>query len=142
VVLVTALDQPSDRVRGLEGGGRRFPDKPVNDLALISRVRSLARLKMVTDELRMRAITSREIGIDSGARDDRGNGPRRPHPDRGRSRELLRAHRGRAVHRARRQVGPAPAEALFRVAEGDYEVVIVSLALDNFDGLRLCSQIR
>jgi two-component system cell cycle response regulator len=39
-------------------------------------------------------------------------------------------------------VEPAPAEALFRVAEGDYELVIVSLALENFDGLRLCSQIR
>src|SRR5579884_3550596 len=54
VVMVTALDQPSDRVKGLEAGADDFLTKPVSDLALISRVRSLVRLKMMTDELRMR----------------------------------------------------------------------------------------
>src|SRR6188472_3841526 len=69
VVMVTALDQPSDRVRGLEAGADDFLTKPVTDVALVSRVRSLARLKMVTDELRMRAVTSREIGIQSPERE-------------------------------------------------------------------------
>jgi two-component system cell cycle response regulator len=40
------------------------------------------------------------------------------------------------------EVEAEPAEALFRIAEGDYELIIVSLGLENFDGLRLCSQIR
>src|SRR6187551_3562694 len=69
VVMVTALDQPSDRVRGLEAGADDFLTKPVSDMALLSRVRSLARLKMVTDELRMRALTTAEIGIQSPERD-------------------------------------------------------------------------
>ena len=34
------------------------------------------------------------------------------------------------------------AAALFRSAEGNYELIIVSLSLENFDGLRLCSQLR
>src|SRR6202023_572044 len=63
VVMVTALDQPSDRVRGLEAGADDFLTKPVSDIALVARVRSLTRLKLVTDELRMRAATSKEIGI-------------------------------------------------------------------------------
>src|SRR5437764_528057 len=63
VVMVTALDAPSDRVKGLGAGADDFLTKPVSDVALIARVRSLARLKMMTDELRMRALTSREIGI-------------------------------------------------------------------------------
>src|SRR3982074_2829388 len=63
VVMVTALDQPSDRVRGLEAGADDFLTKPVSDIALLARVRSLVRLKMAADELRMRAVTSREIGI-------------------------------------------------------------------------------
>src|ERR1051325_2718137 len=63
VVMVTALDSPSDRVKGLDAGADDFLTKPVSDVALIARVRSLARLKMMTDELRMRAFTSREIGI-------------------------------------------------------------------------------
>src|ERR1700710_3294455 len=68
VVMVTALDQPSDRVRGLDAGADDFLTKPVSDVALIARVRSLSRLKMMTDELRMRALTSREIGIQAPER--------------------------------------------------------------------------
>src|SRR6266571_1369223 len=63
VVIVTALDQPSDRVKGLDAGADDFLTKPVSDIALIARVRSLTRLKLVTDELRMREATSKEIGI-------------------------------------------------------------------------------
>ena len=35
-----------------------------------------------------------------------------------------------------------PQEALFVAADGDFELAMVSLALTNFDALRLCSQIR
>src|SRR3954468_5831430 len=69
VVMVTALDQPSDRVKGLQAGADDFLTKPVSDVALIARVRSLSRLKMMTDELRMRALTSRDIGIESPERE-------------------------------------------------------------------------
>ncbi len=51
VIMVTALDQPRDRVRGLEAGADDFLTKPVNDIALFSRVKSLVRLKMLIDEL-------------------------------------------------------------------------------------------
>ena len=43
VVMVTALDQPSDRVRGLEAGADDFLTKPIPEPALIARVRSLTR---------------------------------------------------------------------------------------------------
>src|SRR6516162_2802380 len=69
VIIVTALDQASDRVKGLEAGADDFLTKPVTDVALVARVRSLVRLKMMTDELRMRAVTSREIGIANPARE-------------------------------------------------------------------------
>src|ERR1043166_8919488 len=55
VVMVTALDQPDDRVKGLEAGADDFLTKPVNDMALFCRVKSLVRLKMLTDELRARS---------------------------------------------------------------------------------------
>ena len=35
-----------------------------------------------------------------------------------------------------------PSQALFHAADGNYDLLIVSLSLDNFDGLRLCSQAR
>ena len=37
VIIVTALDQPSDRVAGLEAGADDFLTKPVNDISLITR---------------------------------------------------------------------------------------------------------
>src|SRR5215207_11442225 len=63
VVMVTALDQPSDRLKGLDAGADDFLTKPVDDTALLARVRSLVRLKAVMDELRTRAVTSRDYGI-------------------------------------------------------------------------------
>ena len=143
VVMVTALDQPSDRVHGLEAGADDFLTKPVSDVALIARVRSLSRLKLMTDELRMRAVTSREIGIDSPEREavaEAGrNGAILVVDDRAASAErlqmMLKGEHGVDVE-------ADPNAALFHAAEGNYDLLIVSLAFENFDGLRLCSQLR
>jgi len=143
VVMVTALDQPSDRVRGLDVGADDFLTKPIPDPALVARVRSLARLKMVTDELRMRAVTTRDIGISAPEREavaDTGRG----------GRVLLVDDRPASYERIMQalaeehnvEVEANPSEALFRAADGNYDLLIVSLSLENFDGLRLCSQIR
>ena len=143
VVMVTALDHPSDRVRGLEAGADDFLTKPVSDVALIARVRSLARLKMMTDELRMRAVTSREIGIknaESSAMNDAGRfGRVLIVDDRVSSGERLS---GLLSSEQTVEVENNPADALFHAAEGNYDLVIVSLALQNHDALRLCSQLR
>jgi len=143
VVMVTALDQPSDRVKGLESGADDFLTKPVSDVALIARVRSLSRLKMMTDELRMRAVTSREIGIESPERDALVEAGRNGHI-------LMVDDRPALSDRIQNMLASEhlvdmerdPTEALFHAAEGSYDLVIVSLDLENFDGLRLCSQLR
>ena len=62
VVLLTALDRPADRVGGLDFGADDFLTKPVDEIALIARVRSLVRLKFSIDELRARAAQSAEAG--------------------------------------------------------------------------------
>jgi two-component system cell cycle response regulator len=143
VVMVTALDQPSDRVKGLESGADDFLTKPVSDVALIARVRSLSRLKMMTDELRMRAVTSREIGIESPEREALAEAGRN-------GRILMVDDRPALSDRIQNMLASEhtvdmerdPTEALFHAAEGNYDLVVVSLDLDNFDGLRLCSQLR
>jgi len=143
VIMVTALDHPSDRVRGLDAGADDFLTKPVSDVALIARVRSLARLKMMTDELRMRALTSREIGIqdpENEAMADAGRGGRiLIVDDRVSSAQRLSAALA-GDHAV--DVESNPGEALFRAAEGNYDLVIVSLGLEHYDALRLCSQLR
>jgi putative two-component system response regulator len=51
VVLVTALNDRRDRLRGLDAGADDFLSKPVNAAELVARVRSLLRIKRYTDEL-------------------------------------------------------------------------------------------
>lgn len=63
VVMVTALTDVQDKVRGLESGADDFLSKPINDMALMARVRSLVRLKMSTDEWRMRENTANQLGV-------------------------------------------------------------------------------
>jgi two-component system cell cycle response regulator len=45
-------------------------------------------------------------------------------------------------HYHRVEVEPNPQQAMIRAAESDYDVVLVSLDLQGFDGLRLCGQLR
>ena len=51
VVLVTGLGSAEDRIQGIEAGADDFLNKPVKREELLARVRSLVRLKRITDEL-------------------------------------------------------------------------------------------
>ena len=62
VVMVTALGEPSERLRGLEAGADDFLTKPVEYDTLMARVRSLVRLKRLLDEWRARGETARALG--------------------------------------------------------------------------------
>ena len=144
VVMVTALDQPSDRVRGLEVGADDFLTKPPNQLALFARVRSLVRVKMMIDELRMRDETSRSLGLDApwldtGARrmegrvivvDERG-------PLFDTVRPALTDRVGLSCVRARNRQEAIEAA---RVQEPD--LFLIDSALTQTDPLRLCSELR
>jgi two-component system, cell cycle response regulator len=142
VVMVTALDQPSDRVTGLEAGADDFLTKPVDDAALFARVRSLVRLKMMTDELRMREATGQSMGLVDPATSFIESGVA--------GRILMVEDRAdsaawfTAALKRDNEVACVDTfeEALVRVRGGDYDLVIVSLGMRGFDGLRLCSQLR
>jgi two-component system cell cycle response regulator len=143
VVMVTALDQPADRVRGLEAGADDFLTKPIDEVALVARVRSLARLKVVIDELRSRASTAHSSAASEGFLAVNGDDGRK-------GRLLLVDDRKSSSERIVQALSPYhevivetdPHQALFKAAEDDCDLFIVSLGLENYDGLRLCSQLR
>ncbi|KQP50262.1 response regulator PleD [Methylobacterium sp. Leaf399] len=143
IVMVTALDQPSDRLRGLDAGADDFLTKPIDDTALFTRVRSLVRLKAVTDELRSRALASRAMGMGDAialATAETGQDAQiLLVDDRPRSSERLAAA---LAQQHTVTVEPDPHRAMVLAAEGAFEVALVSLDLAGFDGLRLCSQLR
>lgn len=143
VVMVTALDQPSDRVRGLKAGADDFLTKPVNDLQLVSRVKSLMRLKTLSDELRIRAETARRMGADDLLRsgDERFDEA---------AQVLLVDGRGTSQERIIKALKPVatvmamsdPQAALFEAAETNFDLVVVNSNFEDYDPLRLCSQLR
>ncbi len=77
VVMVTALDGVEDRVRGLEAGADDFLTKPIDEMALMARIRNLVRLKLMRDELRLRQDT---VGVDGRHRAHLVGGERRAAP--------------------------------------------------------------
>lgn len=142
VIMITALDQTSDRVRGLEAGADDFLTKPVSDVQLITRVKSLVRLKLLSDELTLRANQG-GTGLDLplGYAELTAAAP---------PRVLLVDDRRSSYERiamtlateATVELETSAQEATFRAAEGNYDLVLVNLSLAEFDALRLCSLLR
>src|SRR3954467_10445128 len=142
VVMVTALDQPSDRVAGLDAGADDFLTKPVGDAALLARVRSLGRLKMMTDELRMRESTGQGMGLLDPAEtltDSNQSGRILVIEDR---LESVAWFSGALAPKHEVASADTFEAALVRVKGGDFDLIVVSLGMRGFDGLRLCSQLR
>ena len=140
VVLVTALDGRQDRIRGLEAGADDFLTKPIDDVILFARVKSLTRLKQVMDELREREESSRRLGVDSnGAARLRSEGGRVLIVDDDlRQAERIALELG-AEHRIAIETDP---EAALAAAKGALDLIIVNVAAVNFDGLRIVAQAK
>ncbi len=144
VVMVTALDQQADRVAGLEAGADDFLTKPVEDVALFARVRSLTRLKMMTDELRMRYATGQGMGVVDKIDFDGIDNPDEQArlfviDDQQEQADRLRAHLG---DKYKISIEADPDVALTRVRSGDFDLVVINMAIEATDPLRLCSSIR
>ena len=144
VVMVTALSDPSDRVRGLEAGADDFLTKPVNDLALFARVRSLVRLKMIMDEWRMREQTSGQFDLLTAADE----------PDQNEDRNaavLLVESFAPAAQRVVQvlskdgdtvEVCDNLAKAQELASSNRFDLIITNIQVGGEDGLRLCSHLR
>jgi len=142
VVMVTALVEPGERLRGLEAGADDFLAKPLEYDTLLARVRSLVRLKRLLDEWRLRGETARALGLTAepaaapsvaGARalvvDDWDLG-------------------AQTVQDALSREGILPgragseAEALALSAAIPFDLVVLSLSMTVVDPLRLASRLR
>ncbi|RFB05720.1 PleD family two-component system response regulator [Parvularcula marina] len=144
VVMVTALDQQADRIAGLKAGADDFLTKPVQDLALFARVRSLTRLKQMTDELRHRHAKGAELGaimppdLDNQAY---------------RTSEILVISEDLIIDGLSDDVDGLPEgvtfnfendprKAIEHIRSSAPDMLIVDLGLKEYDPLRLCSAIR
>lgn len=141
IIMVTALSEKKDRVQGLEAGADDFLTKPVNDMALFARVKSLVRLKVMVDELRLRGQTGIEFGIDRAL--DKANLVEAKvmviDDDAVESRKMLEklSNFTQNVFNI-----TEPTDVIEKLISNNIDVVLVSTQMSDYDGLRVCSQIR
>ena len=140
IVLVTALDGRSDRILGLEAGADEFLTKPIDDVMLFARVRSLTRLKMVIDELREREASGRRMGVIAGASARLGGTGGRILIVDDHERQSERIASELSIEH-RPIVESDPEKALLS-AKGPVDLIIVNATARTFDGLRFTAQIR
>ena len=142
VVMVTALTDAVERVRGLEAGADDFLSKPVDDATLFARLRALLRMKQVLDAWRLRAETARDLGFEA---------PPGPSPSVAGARALIinesavEAEQLTAVlgyDGIEVSVSADSTEAWDLLVDGAFDVVLLSLSLDGGDALRLASRLR
>jgi two-component system cell cycle response regulator len=143
VVMVTALDQPSDRVAGLEAGADEFLSKPIDSVQLMARVKSLVRLKTLTDELRSRAATGQQIAVEDSIQVMESIGVE------GSEALIIDMDSYNANHMRnillpfqKVDILADPSQAVLQIAEKNYELIILNMDLVGHDPLRICSQIR
>jgi len=142
VVMVTALGEPAERLKGLDAGADDFLTKPVEYQTLMARVRSLVRLKRLLDEWRARGETARALGLTSerlvvpsvaGARalviDDWDLGAQ--------TIQQALARDGVGASRAR-----SATEAMAMSAAAPFDLIVLSLLLIEEDPLKLASSLR
>ncbi|MDN3566583.1 PleD family two-component system response regulator [Paeniroseomonas aquatica] len=142
VVMITALVDPAERVRGLEAGADDFLSKPVDDATLFARLRALLRVKQVQDAWRLRSDTARDLGFEP---------PPEPSPSiQGASVMVLSESAAEAAQIAAIlgtdgvEVQTATeSEAARRIlGEGNFDLAVLCLPGEGGDVLRLASRLR
>lgn len=143
VVMVTALSDKEDRVRGLEAGADDFLTKPINDTALFARVKSLIRTKALLDELRLRDQTGLQMGVLNESQNDLSNvaGARvlAVDDDAVQMRRLVNLLQGEGL------VVDAvlePESSRNVAINGNFDLIVISTMMMDADGLRLASYFK
>ncbi len=144
VVMVTALSEPSDRIQGLQAGADDFLTKPIKEVQLLARVKSLVRVKQLTDELRLRDKTSAQIGEVTGINlqklaDVSGTKVLLVDDDVVQSKNIAESLQSDGLIVTVNGDG----EAAVKLAHSsEFDLIVVSTQLMLMDGLRLCSHLR
>ncbi|ONG58757.1 PleD family two-component system response regulator [Pseudoroseomonas deserti] len=142
VVMVTALVDPAERVRGLEAGADDFLSKPVDHPTLFARLRALLRMKQVLDAFRLRAETALDLGFEPQERPSEsiaGAAVLLATEDVNEA-ELLGSVL--AAEGVTLQLAGSLTEAWAALSQGRHDLAMLSLSLEGGEGLRLASRLR
>ena len=142
IVMVTALTDQTERVRGLEAGADDFLSKPVDDGMLFARLRALLRVKQVLDAWRLRSETARDLGFEPKLGPSSGvAGARALIVD---ADPVETERLGAMLRLEGLEIASCkdPADAWATLLDDMHDVVLLSLSLDGGDALRFASRLR
>ena len=142
VVMITALGDTAERLRGLEAGADDFLTKPLDYDTLLARLRGLTRLKRLLDEWRVRSETAAALGL-SGDRPANLSvvGARAiVVDDWDASAVQVQTALAREGIQATRAVSEE--EAIAASGNADFDLIVLSLSMAGDDPLRLASRLR
>ena len=144
VVMITALTDVADRVQGLAAGADDFLSKPINNLALMSRIRSLLRMKILMDEWKLREATAQQFSpaFDLPSVDLLSVNDSRIliiDDDKAEATFLQESVEPLSAHIVQVQTVADAEEAL---VSGDFDLVFANIDLREEDGLTICARMR
>ncbi|MBW6505842.1 MAG: diguanylate cyclase [Rhodobacteraceae bacterium] len=144
IIMLTTNADTATRVAALQAGADDFLTKPIDELLLLARLRSLLRARETNEELRLRESTSRALGFAEGGQTS--FEPRTRVALVGASRERAAGwRRALAPHLANVELGVMSRDEALAEASGpdvpDGFIIDASLSRPG-DGLRLMSELR
>ncbi|MCA8899978.1 MAG: PleD family two-component system response regulator [Hyphomonas sp.] len=141
VVMVTALSDAEDRVRGLSAGAEDFLSKPVDDFALMSRVGALMRYNAVASELRQRHASGLGAGGAEEIAKEEADRPARIFivDDNVRASARLATVLREAGHTA---VTLAESGGMGDLSSTGVDILILSVTSKTFDALKICAHFK
>jgi two-component system cell cycle response regulator len=142
VVMVTALTEQAERVRGLLAGADDFISKPVDTALLFARLRALLRIKQVLDAWRIRGETARDLGFEASALPEEAFAGARLLLAGGAAAEAEAVGAALAADGILLDHAPDEAAAWERLQDESHDVALLSLPLAGGDALRLASRLR
>jgi two-component system cell cycle response regulator len=142
VILLTALTDREERVRGLEAGADDFLSKPVDDATLFARLRALLRVKQVQDAWRLRAEAARDLGLGQDAEGPMPVAGAHVLVVPGQDADLGGLAAILATDGMNAEEVPTHAEALVALSTSEVELILLGLGADGGDALRFASRLR
>ena len=144
IILITALDSPEDRARGLEAGAEEFLTKPVNPVEIEARIQSMLKLKRYRDQLAIRACSEDQACSDVAAVEPpapTGNSQRiLIVEDDAKDLKLLQSHLISPDYTI--EFVRTGSDAIETISRRRFDLVLLDILLPGLDGFEICSRIK
>lgn len=145
IILVTALDSDTDKIKGKDAGAEEFLTKPVNPMEVETRVISMLKLKRYRDQLDIRSQSQGHV-VDLSPKDESQDpkenttGQILVVEDNVKDRKLLLNDLGELAQHV--TVAVDGRQALEKLTEDSFDLAIVDVLLPEIDGFQICKHVK